>query len=93
MRPIPELLRRHGTDGGDSLGAATFLSHHRDRPFIRRGLTNSPLCRPAVMVSYAIAALAALLSGLAYAEFAVDLPVSGGATTCILLTFGELPSW
>jgi APA family basic amino acid/polyamine antiporter len=45
------------------------------------------------MVSYAIAALAALLSGLAYAEFAVDLPVSGGATTCILLTFGELPSW
>ncbi len=52
-----------------------------------------PLCRPAVMVSYLIAALAALLSGLAYAEFAVDLPVSGGATTCILLTFGELASW
>lgn len=49
--------------------------------------------RPAVMVSYAIAALAALLSGLAYAEFAVDLPVAGGATTCILLTFGELASW
>ncbi len=45
------------------------------------------------MVSYAIAALAALLSGLAYAEFAVDLPVAGGATTCILLTFGELASW
>lgn len=45
------------------------------------------------MVSYGIAALAALLSGLAYAEFAVDLPVAGGATTCILLSFGELASW
>lgn len=50
-------------------------------------------CRPAVAVSYVVSAVAALLSGLAYAEFVVDLPISGGATCCILLTFGELPSW
>ena len=51
------------------------------------------MCRPAVAISYALAGVAALLSGLAYAEFIVDLPISGGATCCILLTFGELPSW
>ena len=44
-------------------------------------------------VSYAIAAAAALLSALAYAEFMVDLPFAGGAFNCILLTFGELPGW
>ena len=42
-------------------------------------------------VSYALAAMAALLSALAYAEFMVDLPFAGGAFNCILLTFGELP--
>jgi APA family basic amino acid/polyamine antiporter len=50
-------------------------------------------CRPAVVLSYVLAALAAMLSGLAYTEFVVDLPISGGATCCILLTFGELASW
>ena len=44
-------------------------------------------------VSYALAAMAALLSALAYAEFMVDLPFAGGAFNCILLTFGELPGW
>lgn len=44
-------------------------------------------------VSYAIAAMAALLSALAYAEFIVDLPFTGGAFNCILLTFGELTGW
>ncbi|EIE21064.1 amino acid transporter [Coccomyxa subellipsoidea C-169] len=61
--------------------------------FVLTGVAAHEHAGPAVMVSYLIAALAALLSGLAYAEFAVDLPVSGGATTCILLTFGELASW
>jgi amino acid transporter len=46
-----------------------------------------------VAVSYGIAAVAALLSALAYAEFIVELPTAGGAFNCILLTFGELPSW
>ncbi|BDA45110.1 Cationic amino acid transporter 1 [Coccomyxa sp. Obi] len=61
--------------------------------FVLTGVAAREHAGPAVVVSYAIAALAALLSGLAYAEFAVDLPVAGGATTCILLTFGELASW
>ena len=44
-------------------------------------------------VSYGLAALAALLSALAYAEFMADMPFSGGAFNCVLLTFGELAGW
>lgn len=48
---------------------------------------------PAVVVSYLVAALAALLSGLAYTEFVVDQPVAGGAFNMVSSTFGELAGW
>lgn len=51
------------------------------------------MCRPAVIVSYAVAALAALLSAFAYAEFACDVPVAGGAFNYVSITFGELAAW
>ena len=44
-------------------------------------------------VSYGLAAAAALLSALGYAEFMADMPFSGGAFNCVLLTFGELAGW
>lgn len=44
---------------------------------------------PAVVVSYAVAGLCALLSALCYTEFAVDMPVAGGAFTYLRDTFGN----
>jgi hypothetical protein len=35
------------------------------------------------VVSYAVAGLSALLSSLCYAEFAVNLPMCGGAYRCV----------
>ena len=46
-----------------------------------------------MVVSYVIAAVAALLSGLAYAELAVDMPLAGGAFSCILAVFSEPLAW
>jgi len=46
-----------------------------------------------VVVSYLVAALAALLSGLAYTEFVVDQPVAGGAFNMVSGVFGELAGW
>lgn len=44
-------------------------------------------------LSYLVAAVAALVSALCYAEFAVDVPISGGAFTYASVTFGELAAW
>lgn len=51
------------------------------------------LCRPAVVISFAIAALSALLSALCYAEFATEVPITGGAFSYTTLTFGPLSGW
>jgi len=48
---------------------------------------------PAILVSYALAALAALFSALCYAEFAADVPVSGAAYNYVDMVFGEFLSW
>ena len=48
---------------------------------------------PAIIVSYALAAAAALFSALCYAEFAADVPISGSAYNYIDLVFGEFISW
>lgn len=48
---------------------------------------------PAILVSYGLAAMAALFSALCYAEFAADIPVSGAAYNYVDLVFGEFLSW
>ncbi|XP_078434301.1 cationic amino acid transporter 7, chloroplastic-like isoform X2 [Wolffia australiana] len=48
---------------------------------------------PAVALSYAIAGLCALLSAFCYTEFAVEIPLAGGAFSYILITFGEFPAF
>ena len=45
------------------------------------------------MVSYAIAGLSAMFSGLCYSEFGTEYPVAGGSFVFILYTFGEFWSW
>ncbi|KAL4396853.1 hypothetical protein HN51_001319 [Arachis hypogaea] len=44
---------------------------------------------PSVFISYIIAGISALLSSLCYSEFAVQVPVAGGAFSYLRLTFGE----
>uniref|UniRef100_A0A7N0TMY4 Cationic amino acid transporter C-terminal domain-containing protein n=1 Tax=Kalanchoe fedtschenkoi TaxID=63787 RepID=A0A7N0TMY4_KALFE len=48
---------------------------------------------PAVVLSYAIAGLCALLSAFCYTEFAVDMPVAGGAFSYLRVTFGEFAAF
>lgn len=46
-----------------------------------------------MVISFAIAALSALLSALCYAEFATEVPITGGAFSYTTLTFGPLSGW
>ncbi|XP_073041672.1 cationic amino acid transporter 7, chloroplastic-like isoform X1 [Primulina eburnea] len=57
--------------------------------FVTTGRASRVYAGPSVIVSYAIAGLCALLSSFCYTEFAVDMPVAGGAFSYIRATFGE----
>lgn len=69
-----------GLGVGGMVGAGVFVTTGRA----------ARLCAgPAVVLSYAIAGLCALLSAFCYTEFAVDMPVAGGAFSYLRVTFGE----
>ncbi|MGW4116542.1 amino acid permease [Actinosynnema sp. NPDC004786] len=53
----------------------------------------APVAGPAVTVSFAVAALAALFSALSYAELAGAVPLSGSAYSYAYATLGELVAW
>ncbi|KAK9811336.1 hypothetical protein WJX72_002052 [[Myrmecia] bisecta] len=61
--------------------------------FVLTGVAAAEHAGPAVVVSFLVAAFAALLSALSYTEFVVDLPIAGSAFNYISLTFGELAAW
>ena len=46
-----------------------------------------------MIISYAIAAVSALLSALCYAEFATEIPIAGGAMSYTSITAGPLLGW
>ncbi|GAA3629817.1 amino acid permease [Kineosporia mesophila] len=48
---------------------------------------------PAVVLSFALAAVACMFSALSYAELASSIPVSGSAYTYSYATLGELVAW
>ncbi|CAN4114433.1 unnamed protein product [Withania somnifera] len=57
--------------------------------FVTSGRASRIYAGPAVVLSYAIAGFCALLSAFCYTEFAVDMPVAGGAFSYIRVTLGE----
>jgi amino acid transporter len=61
--------------------------------FVTTGRASRLYAGPAVVISYAIAGLCALLSSFCYTEFAVDLPVAGGAFSYLRVTFGEFAAF
>ncbi|XP_010912336.1 cationic amino acid transporter 6, chloroplastic [Elaeis guineensis] len=61
--------------------------------FVATGRATRLKAGPAVVVSYAIAGLCALLSAFCYTEFAVDMPIAGGAFSYLRVTFGEFAAF
>ncbi len=57
------------------------------------GYVASSIAGPAVVLSYVVAGISALLSSFCYAEFAVDIPAAGGAYTYIAAALGEFMAW
>ncbi|KAJ6311334.1 hypothetical protein OIU77_013158 [Salix suchowensis] len=61
--------------------------------FVTTGRASRVCAGPSVIISYAIAGLCALLSAFCYTEFAVDMPVAGGAFSYLRVTFGEFAAF
>ncbi|MDR2872881.1 MAG: amino acid permease [Xanthomonadaceae bacterium] len=61
--------------------------------FVITGKAAANHAGPAIILSFALAALCCVFCALAYAEFAAMVPVSGSAYTYTYATLGELPAW
>ena len=61
--------------------------------FVLTGEAAGTLAGPAIALSFAAAAIACLLAGLCYAEFAAAVPVAGSAYTFSYASLGELVAW
>ncbi|MGX7352346.1 amino acid permease [Enterococcus canis] len=61
--------------------------------FVVTGVASANYAGPALILSFALAAVAIILSGLAYAEFASRIPILGGPYAYMYVVFGELTAW
>ncbi|MDR0618420.1 MAG: amino acid permease [Bacteroidales bacterium] len=61
--------------------------------FIITGQAAAMYAGPALSISFLISALACVLAGLCYAEFAAMMPVSGSVYSYCYTALGELPAW
>eukprot|EP00878_Enallax_costatus_P036496 GHUV01040990.1.p1 GENE.GHUV01040990.1~~GHUV01040990.1.p1 ORF type:complete len:281 (+),score=47.38 GHUV01040990.1:220-1062(+) len=61
--------------------------------FVSTGVAAQEAAGPAIVISFIIAGISALLSALCYSEFATQYPLAGGAYNYISLTMGELAAW
>lgn len=61
--------------------------------FIRTAAAAGGHAGPAVVISFAIAAVGCALAGLCYAEFASMIPIAGSAYTYSYATMGEFIAW
>lgn len=61
--------------------------------FVITGEAAATYAGPALSLSFVVAALVVILSGLCFAEFASRVPVLGGPYTYIYVVFGEFWAW
>eukprot|EP00882_Tetradesmus_deserticola_P001730 GHRQ01001859.1.p1 GENE.GHRQ01001859.1~~GHRQ01001859.1.p1 ORF type:complete len:634 (+),score=216.50 GHRQ01001859.1:64-1902(+) len=61
--------------------------------FVSTGVAAQEKAGPAIVISFIVAGISALLSSLCYSEFATQYPLAGGAYNYISLTMGELAAW
>jgi basic amino acid/polyamine antiporter, APA family len=61
--------------------------------FVLTGLAAAQHAGPAVVLSFIVAGLGCIFSGLCYAEFAAMVPVSGSAYAYSYATLGEFIAW
>ncbi len=61
--------------------------------FVVTGIAAATYAGPAISVSYLLAAIACIFAGLAYAELASMVPVSGSAYTYSYAVLGEFIAW
>ena len=61
--------------------------------FVTSGKIANEDAGPAVVLSFLFAGLAALLSGLCYAEFSARFPIAGSAYTYAYVSMGEFIAW
>ncbi len=57
------------------------------------GIAAAESAGPAIIISFAIAALGSAFAGLCYSEMATMIPISGSAYTYAYATMGELMAW
>ena len=61
--------------------------------FVLTGEAAGTIAGPAIAISFAVAAIACLLAGLCYAEFASVVPAAGSAYTFSYASLGEIVAW
>jgi basic amino acid/polyamine antiporter, APA family len=61
--------------------------------FVLTGQAAAKYAGPSITLSFLLAALACLFSGLCYCEFASMIPVAGSAYTYAYITLGEIVAW
>lgn len=61
--------------------------------FVLTGMAAADYAGPAIILSFIIASIAALFSGLCYAEFSSLIPAAGSAYTYSYATLGEFFAW
>ncbi|HHW4679173.1 MAG TPA: APC family permease [Xylella sp.] len=86
----PGLQRALGFWGLTALGIGAVIG---GGIFVITGQAAANHTGPAIMLSFALAAICCTFCALAYAEFAAMVPVSGSAYSYTYATFGELAAW
>ncbi|KAG0573341.1 hypothetical protein KC19_VG169800 [Ceratodon purpureus] len=61
--------------------------------FVTTGTAAHQYAGPSVVIAYLVAGISAMLSALSYTEFAVEMPVAGGAFSYLRVTFGEFAAF
>jgi len=86
----PQLKRALGALGLISLGLGAIIGAGI---FVITGQAAANYAGPAIAISFIIAGLGCAFAGLAYAEFAAMVPISGSAYTYAYTTLGEFWAW